>query len=341
MRIPMNVRTLSDRRRTDLCSWVVASAALAFAFGACSGVDERFPSGAHALPGGDRHWDERGFFPLEPPIRLPVDAERRFETRVYLYLPPSARIGWQSDAAGGRIVFPPGTIADRVDWWSGLVADVRGTEIADRGGERFRVYRPMRPGSHELFGYRFARGDVGGLMAVRQGFSDAMVRGMGFLNHTSGPISARRKKAIARFSRQLDCVSCHAHDRQALAPTDTRDLPRRGTDGSGFYVPESVFFNRAPLETYRSIDPNGSDPFVRYECGDGRAVRGARGTTAVRCADGSIPDLAFDLTAALAAGDPRARRVCESRKFLASRFAPEARTHFHGAIAECSSALDD
>lgn len=340
-RIPQGMRTLSDPCRIDLCLWVVVPAALALALGACSGVDARLPGGAHALPDGDRYWDTHGFFPLEPPIRLPLDAERRFETRVYVVLPPNARIGWEDNATGGGMVFPSGTIADRVDWWSGLVADVRGTEIGDRGRELFRVYRPTRAGSHDLFGYHFVRGDPAELMAVRNGFSDAMVRGMGFLNHASGPISAGRKEAIARFSRQLDCVSCHAHDRQALAPTDTRELPRRGTDGSGFYVPESVFSNRAPLETYRPIDPNGGDPFVHYECGDGRAVRGVRGTTAVRCSDGSIPDLALDLAAALAAGEPHAKLVCESRSFLASRFAQEARTHFQGAIAECASALDD
>jgi hypothetical protein len=277
---------------------------------------------------------------VEPPIRLPVDADRRLETHVYLSLPPAARIAWESDGEGGRIVFPPGTIADRVDRWSGLVADVRGTEILDRGAQRFRLYRPTRAGSHELFGYQFVRGDDAGFAVARDGFSEAMRRGMGFLNHAPDPTSARRKKAITRFSRQLDCADCHARGRQALAPTDTRELPRRRTDGSGFYVPESVFSSRAPLETHRLVDPNADDPFVRYECQSGGALRGTRGTTTVRCADGSIPDLVLDLAAALAAREPHALRVCESRKRLASRLVPAARAHFAGAIAECERTAD-
>jgi hypothetical protein len=101
-----------------------------------------------------------------------------------------------------------------------------------------------------------------------------------------------------------------------------------------------VLTDEAPMETYRPIDPNADDAFVRYVCGDGSTPDGPRGTTRVRCANGDVPTLRYALREALAAGEPHARAVCESRRALAGWMTARARRTYAAAFSVCGLARE-
>lgn len=300
------------------------------------------PADAEILVDGHEHWARHGFVAIQPPIRLPIDAARRAVVRIELFVPPGGRIDVRRDRDRARLVWPAGTIADRVELWRERghlhVADVRGTELGPEGTQRFRVFRPA--GAH-LFGARWARGDLVEARRARTMFEAAMGSGVGFSTSEAGARSEHRAASTARFSRLLDCAACHAPAR-AEVPSSVVDteLPRRGTDDAGFHVFAYALEDRAPLETYRPVDPNAEDRFVSYECGAARSAptHGTRGRTDLRCADGSIPELAYDLEGALAAREPHALEVCRGRAFLAARMTPRAREVFGPRLGTCGLA---
>lgn len=285
------------------------------------------------------HWRARGFVEMEPPIRLPQGRARRDRTRIFVTIEGLERI----DVRDGELVFPPGTIADRVEYrrdahgWR--VADVRGTQFTS-AGELFHAYRPERADGDMLFGAAWEREDRGGRRDAITLFTNTMTRGAGFRPEEPGHASDGRARSVRRFARLLDCASCHAHDRDEAAPNAEVTLPRRATDASGMHAFRYVLSDRAPMETYRVLDTNAADPFVHYECGGVAVARdtlvGAAGTTEVRCANGDVPTLRYALVDALAAGDPRADRVCASRLALASWMTERARLEYADALAPCA-----
>ena len=286
------------------------------------------------------HWHARGFVEMEPPIRLPQGRARRDRTRIFVTIEGAGRI----DVREGELVFPPGTIADRVEYrrdangWS--VADVRGTRFTS-AGERFHAYRPERADGQRLFGAAWDREDLDGRHDAIALFTDAMTHGAGFRREEPGHASEGRERSVRRFARLLDCASCHGHERAEAAPNAEAELPRRGTDASGMHAFRYVLSDRAPMETYRAIDPNAADPFVHYECGgvsvDRAMLVGAAGTTSVRCASGDVPTLRYAVAEAIAAGDPRAGRVCASRLALAAWMTERARLAYADVLAPCAA----
>ncbi len=303
------------------------------------------PAGAHLLPDGSNYWKANGFVPMEPPVRLPTDRRGLGRVEVELLLPRSGVIRTRHLADQDRTVlsYPPGTIADRVEYRrrSGglIVADVRGTRIAADGHEIYRLYRPRDgaspPGSEALFGYEWPRDNAAGRKAALTGFREAMGRGMGFAVGQRGLVRSRRHAAIGRFMALASCSSCHMHSRPATFAGGNPHRPRRATDGQGFYQVQEVLTDAAPLETYRPRDPNVKDRFIHYECSQGAKLRGPQGTTRVRCGDGRVPRLVLDVRAALAAGDKRVGRLCAARRYLAAHLDAQGRVAFHDALAAC------
>jgi len=291
----------------------------------------------HAARLASDHWRTHGFVSMEPPIRLPHGRGRRDRTEVFVRVEGEGRV----DVDEGELVFPPGTVADRVEYrreagaWK--VADVRGTRFTS-DGERFHAYRPEGLDAEGLFGAEWARGDEASRRRTITLFADAMTKGAGFRRAEPGHDATQRERSVHRFSRLLDCASCHGHRRPEADPRAAAEL-RRGTDASGMHVFRYVLADRAPLETYRPLDPNADDPFVTYECGgqptDRAQLVGPPGTTAVRCPNGDVPTLRYALADALDAGDARAQRVCESRRALATWMTERARAAFADALATC------
>lgn len=286
-----------------------------------------------ALRRGPDHW--RDFVAMEPPIRLPRTRGLRDRTQVFVRLTGDERI----DVRDGALVFPPGTEADRVEYRRKdgrfTVADVRGTRF-DAEGEHFHAFRPERAevGS-PLFGVEWRRGDERARRLGIELFERAMHRGAGFSHGEVGHDERTRDGSVRRFTRLLDCASCHGHERAEASPEAATPLPRRGTDGSGMHVFRYVLANEAPMETYRPIDPNADDPFVSYVCADESTPTGARGTTSIRCANGDVPTLRYALADALAAGDSHAHAVCDSRRALAGWMTERARRTYASRLEEC------
>jgi hypothetical protein len=343
MSVELRGRPLDAPRLRALGGWLLRSLALGAVIGAvvvAASTSHRDPAPipADAARLDSDHWSTRGFVPMEPPIRLPRGRALRDRTEVLVRIEGEGRI----DVVDGELVFPPGTVADRVEYrredgvWQ--VADVRGTRFTE-AGERFHAYRPEGIDSESLFGAEWPRDDERARRRAIALFADAMTNGAGFRRAEPGHDATRREGSVHRFSRLLDCASCHGHRRPEAAADEASTL-RRGTDASGMHVFRYVLDDRAPLETYRPHDPNADDPFVTYECEgiatERAALVGAPGTTAVRCADGDVPTLRYALARALDAGEAHAVRVCESRRALAAWMTGRARLAYADALAACA-----
>jgi hypothetical protein len=284
------------------------------------------------------HWARARFAEMTPPIRLPSrDGKERISVR--LFVPDEGRIGVVRRGARASLVYPPGTIADRVDMRDfrdqGSIQDVRGTRFAEGGEEYFHVLRPLVHG--QLDGVEWPRSDVRAWRAA----TDEMLGRMAS-THPPGPAATA---LLSRFELTNDCAGCHAHDKperhqRALAGVDGEPAPNRATDAGGLYAIATVLEDSAPLEQHRPLDMNEGDPYVSVTCDDGAVARlevtrrGARRHYA--CADGSVPRARLDLVRALADGDAHAEAVCASRAYLQEHMDVEARAAFAPAFAECS-----
>lgn len=306
------------------------------------------PEGLTPLPGGKNHWNNNGFVEMEPPIRLPVDADETFQTTILLKLPAGRGLSVRRAESHERhvLVYPAGTVADRMEKARrkrggphDTIADVRGTQVLDNQ-EVFHVYRPLSPGDTDiLFQANWLRSiDDTSAAPARAAIRQAMNQGLGIAFASIVSDDARRAQAIARFDSLMRCASCHQHERAPLPANSQAGVARRGTDASGFFTIQTVLEDQAPLELYRPRDPNSADPFVRYLCDGAPTTQllGPRGTTEVRCPSGAVPTLFYDLPAALAARDARAERICRARLYLGEHMDEEARAHFAPALAACA-----
>ena len=121
-----------------------------------------------------------------------------------------------------------------------------------------------------------------------------------------------------------------------------RNQPNRGTDGGGFFQPETVLSDRAVIEQHRPREMNVDDPYIKFHCfGDGSSdsepvwTQRQNGTKWPTCADQSNPIGVVDIPAGLAANDIHVKRLCTSRKALYDLMNDEARKAFADAFAAC------
>ncbi|HVY44352.1 MAG TPA: hypothetical protein VHB21_00675, partial [Minicystis sp.] len=85
------------------------------------GVEER------AFAGGTREpWIERGFVEMVPTLRLPTRVDGRSRIEVWLRVPEGAKLGARAVEGQKRttLVYPPGTIADRIELVDDRIVDV-------------------------------------------------------------------------------------------------------------------------------------------------------------------------------------------------------------------------
>lgn len=291
------------------------------------------PGGVEVLriddPGG--WWVSEGYHPLAPPVQLPAVGEDG-DVVVWVHVPDGARL----DRVGGRLTWPPGSAADRVerrvrDGTLGVV-DVRGTRLDDQGRAHDHLLRPFRDAAGEhLVGVSWPAGDP-----------EAKSRALDWLEARLAPVpplSERSEAYRARWGeslrRKAACRRCHVPGRPDARTLGEHGAVARGTDAAGWFTPRTLGADTAPLEAYGAGDPNLADPHVSVACpgGDAPAPDGDDGRPT--CRDGAIPRASYDVRAALAAGDARARAVCASRSWLAQRMTDGLREAWSPALAAC------
>lgn len=275
---------------------------------------------------------ELGVFVLEPPLRLPGRKDERLSTQVWVRVPEGAFI--EVNPEDGRLRFPSGTLAARVESLApkkgadATIVDIRATRIESKE-QRFQVYRPESPQPFsELHGVEWVRGAPYQEKAASQFINQAARRA------TQQPLaeSAARKAVLNN-----DCSSCHEISRATARRVHEYGAVHRRTDADGFFVPQSLFDEQVPLEDYAPRELNEGDKMVEIRCfdemGTGVEARFLQGL--LRCEDGSVPLGRLLVRAALLAGDQRAKRVCESRRYLFSHMSPAAQEFYAERIEEC------
>lgn len=301
---------------------------------------ETLESGARRLYIEDpaTYWERNDFATLAPTVRLAISAVGRPHVTVRLKLPDGSVVKAKRLEAQGRhtLVFPPGTVADRVSMmrYSGglTVADVRGSRIDDQGREWFHVYRPSgaKPNS-ALIGYEWLRDDP----AQREEATTLLVEQV---RTTPRPFRrVRPSRGYVRFfARMNECESCHFADKAAGDDPDDW-LPLWPTDHVGWYVPMAVMLPELALSTTPTWhDPNVDDDLVSTRCRTGPArTRTRRAGSWFRCDDGSVPHGVRDFARGLERNDAYTAEVCRSRRLIYRHMDAEAKAAFAVVMAQC------
>jgi hypothetical protein len=291
------------------------------------------------------YWAREGFVEMTPPVRPPTSTDGELRIVVYVRLPEGATVTLGKGEGATALVYPPGTAADRVEYFArgdrdgppgdGHVADVRGTEIL-KDGQRFHVLRPARASSgKDLLGLAWMRGDEASEAMATRAVGDLVERGFAL-----GPAGGRARAEAAEHLRGLNgCAGCHALSRPPRRDLGPVGAIHRGTDGSGFFQVSTVLTDRQPIETYRPRNANAGDRFIRFVCGvdESDARIADDGLGGVRCDGGEVPVGVLDVHAALQAGDLHAERLCASRRYLVAHLDAAARRAFQREAAECDA----
>jgi hypothetical protein len=294
---------------------------------------------ADRIENPEEYFHRGGFVQLEPPVHLPSSSAQADQVEVWLALPEDGLIRTLRSAAsdsGYTLEFPAGTRIDRVEW-VGLgedrkIVDVRGATVQTDGSQRYHVYRRTRAQSGApLMGFAWPSEDP----AVHSAATDALVDAV-----VNTPEVARMRpaaiKAVGDDLRSKNaCQSCH-RKQQPVALDQRERLVLRGTDASGFYVPQTVLADEAPLESYGAHDRNLTDPFVSVRCATTEVTNlGHQGRAS--CSDGAVPRARLDLAAAMAADVPRASRICRARLHLYQQLDPLGQQVFAEAARACAA----
>lgn len=302
------------------------------------------------------HWST--YIPLVPAIHPPTTHDHEDLIQVWLRLPAEGQIDvrWLPQQQRYTLVYPPGTVADRVEYfyagrhapnlanyapfrsgtrisrdWS--VADVRGIRIEESGEQRFRVFRPTSGAAHAtLAGWSWPRGND---VAHRRATA-ALIR---HAAETNAPLSDEpmSKSGVQALARLNDCASCHVPNRPRIQFDESGRSIERATDAMGFVVPNAVLQDECVVAQHRPEDVNQEDPYVTVYCADGAAAELAdeHEDETWFCQDGSQPRGRRDIAAGLAAGHPYTKAVCDSRRALQRGMTPEAVRAFGEAFTSC------
>lgn len=304
---------------------------------------------ACAPPGADRverlriedpssHWANEGFVRLEPATHLPSSDATQDQVQVWLRLPDDGVIATVAGPDGPVLRLPPGSEIDRVELagegQTRRVVDVRGARIDADGRTIHRVLR-RESGRLDaaLFGFAWPAADA----EAHEAATDLLLEGLAATAELRAMDHGAVQRTLAAIRGMNQCNGCHA----PLQPAATRDgerLVRRGTDASGFYVPQAIFADELPLETYGAFDRSLDDPFVSVHCPDGTPELVEDDRAHIECPGGAAPSGRLSLSAALAAQDPRAQALCRARAHLFAHLDPAGQRAFADAAAACEPA---
>lgn len=278
------------------------------------------------------HHVREGFVQLVPPVHLPSSSPHRDQVEIWVKLPAGGIIDLSRDEAGRpTLEMPPGTLADRVEWFGTgddrRIVDIRGTRLEEAGAQTFYVYRPTAPDPRApLFGLEWAREDP----AAQRAATDYLVTKVAEHPPVVEMAEARRVEILDGVRARNACAGCHGLERPENEEPRQHGLVDRGTDRNGFFTPRTVLWDEVPLEAYGVHDRSWDDPGLEIRCAGVPVTGPGR-----RCADGGIARgrLRWD------APEPEAQAlraaVCEGRRWLADHMAEDDRAILAPVLAPC------
>jgi hypothetical protein len=260
-----------------------------------------------------------GFVQMVPPVHLPSSSNDVDQVRVWIRVPDGGSISARKDESGRILLrFPPGTIADRVEFAGegdgSFVADVRGATILEDGGQKHHTYRPVarRPGA-ELIGVRWRAGDE----PIHHKATDRLIERIRGTSPANTLAPDRLEELLTSVRKKNECLPCHDAARPDNQRPNQHGLVNRGTDDSGFFTPSTILAEAIPLEQYGQFDRSLSDAALVIQCG-GQPVDPAT-LQHRRCPDGTVAFGVWDAKRAQQLDSGRFEAICESRRYLYER----------------------
>ena len=290
------------------------------------------------IPNDTDYWRREHFAEMVLPIHLPTNRARTDLIRVWLKIPNDRQISvrWIGSQSRYSLVYPAGTVADRVESMSDQIEDVRGARIDENGNTFFHVYE-IEPGhgTSMLVGYEWQREDV---EADRQA-GEELIRLLFPPGHgTSVHADHWRRGQIEFFRKVNQCGACHQPD--APVPATTVWPFRLESDSRGFFQPIAVLKNWATIRDHRSWDINADYPFVTVRCGSEKVEAVSQDNyRGYHCPGERAPIGTLDLQAALKKKDGHALLLCESRRYLFTHMDEKARKAFRRAFQDCGKLI--
>lgn len=262
------------------------------------------------LDGPRTHWRGDGWVEVVAANHLPSGEVGRDAVEVWVQLPPGERIHTET-LPDGRLglVFPVGTVADRVEWRgtgaARRIVDVRGTRVEVDGQRTHHVYQPIaRDPDAALLGVEWPAGDADLAAAA--------------LDRYVAAVRPRRPDPDAwerSYRSKHGCDGCHVAGRPDNTFSGEYGLVNRGTDAQGWFTPSTVAAGAVPGEGYGAWNGDRTDPYLTPSCPEARL----RPT----CDDGAVPVWTLDLRSAIAAGDSHALAHCASLGWLRDHLDPD------------------
>ena len=284
------------------------------------------PNGYHA---------REGFVRLDPPMHLPTSAPAIDQVEIWIKLPADGEITMQGPRTDPpQLAFPPGTIADRVEFVdtgaTRRIVDIRGTTLREDGTQDFHAYRPAgTTPSAPLIGVEWSRDDA----ALQGPATDHFLARLAAAPPLAELAEDRRARVLQDIRGKNRCRECHAPARADNETLDQHGLVNRGTDASGLFTPATMLSDTGLLEVYGVDDRSTSDPAISLSCGSRAAT--PEEIAARRCEQGIPMRGALDWNVLWNDDAGRAERICEGRRLLWSRLSATARDHFAAALEPC------
>ncbi len=283
------------------------------------------------IPNQIDYWKNSGFVEMVGPLRLPTDETQSDQIHVWIKIPEDQKVRVQkiNDSLENRytLLFPPGTIADRVEFDTRYpgVGDVRGARLDSQGKSIFHVYETVEGGDQRILqGYEWQRQDDAA--DVRAG--NALVQLFRFSNPQDRD----------NFIGHNHCAQCHTEN--SPSPLTLNSISLYQTDSHGFFQPTTVLKDEMTVRHHRNWDLNSTDPFISVWCGNNQIkVTSEPGSRYYRCPNNQSPIGKLDLVAALKKNDAHALQVCASRSYLYQHMDDGAKAAYAASYQECLSSL--
>jgi len=284
--------------------------------------------------------EREGFTALSPPAHVPSSDAAGDQVTIWLAL-GEGPITTTTLEGRSVLAWPEGTRADRVEMAgrgdARFIADIRGTTLTE-DGPRFHVYRPSaRQPRAPLFGARWpgdsaeAHAEATGYLAERIGKSDPVASWK----------PAARKAEVQGFRQKNACLPCHDPGRPDNERPGQHGIVNRGTDGSGFFTPATLFEDDVPLEQYGSFDHTVEDPLVDIRCGEEILSSTQRKKWNRRCDNGRAPRALWRWDRAWSQAPTRAKQRCAQAKWLFEHMDDGAREQVAHFFDNCANPHQD
>ncbi len=289
------------------------------------------------IPNDIDYWAKNKYGEMVLPILLPTKRLVILNERIkiWLYIPPGKKISakWIESQKRYTLVYPSGTIADRVEqvnsftlpWGTHVraIGDVRGTRIDDKGGEFFHVYGPSLKEEEWILGFEWPR--------VNQEVDKLAREKLIHLYFPNFEKEGASSRAAAGF--RTACTNCHKHDN----PPRLMKSELFESDSAGFFNPIGVLQDSLAIRDQRPWDWNADNSYISVWCGNIQVKAEVNGESRKypACKNGEAPIGKLDLKLALQKGDAHAKALCESRRFLFNNMDSFARDSFKNAFEKC------